>query len=251
MFLGIDIGTGSSKAVIVAADGSLAAAASRQHRTSSPQPGWFEHDAETVWWDDVKALIRDLHGVVPDVRIEAICVSGIGPCTLIADEDGTPLRPAILYGIDRRAGQEIDDLTASLGADTLLELTGNRLTTQAVGPKVLWLAQHEPDLYARARRWYCASNFLVGRLTGQYVIDHYSASTSDPLYDLTRLDWWPEAWTQAAPGIERPRLAWPGEIVGSVGMAAAQERAHPSWRGPSTPWPRLTARAVATLATPW
>lgn len=223
MFLGVDIGTASSKAVVVGADGIVRASARRLHSTSSPRPGWFEHDPEAVWWADFCALTRDVLSSFPGERIDAISVSGIGPCALLADATGSPLRPAILYGIDRRAELEIDELTESLGDELVLRRTGNRLTTQAVGPKLMWLARHEPGTWRNARRWYCASNFLAGRLSGEYVLDHYSASTSDPLYDLTTMDWWPEAWDVAAPGIERPRLAWPGEIVGEVLPAVSAE----------------------------
>jgi xylulokinase len=223
MFLGIDIGTGSSKAVAVDERGAILASASRPHPTSSPHPGWFEHDADGVWWEDLRALVLEVANTVAMDRILAVGISGIGPCALLADSMGQALRPAILYGIDTRAGAEIDELTASLGADQVLERTGNQLTTQAVGPKLLWLAHHEPDVWHEARRWYCASNYLVGRLTGEYVIDNYSASTSDPLYDLTAKDWWPEAWSASATTLDQPRLAWPGAVVGSVQPSAARE----------------------------
>src|SRR5579875_2077725 len=75
-------------------------------------------------------------------------VSGIGPVVLVADGDGRPLRPAILYGIDTRATREIDDLTTRFGESTLVRVCGNRLTTQAVGPKVLWIRRHEPAVWA-------------------------------------------------------------------------------------------------------
>lgn len=222
-FLGVDIGTGSSKAVVVDETGSILTSATRPHRTSSPRPGWFEHDAETVWWDDFRALLAEL---LPGVRadgIHAVCVSGIGPVVLLADADGRPVRSAILYGIDTRAQQEINELTATFGTDALLERCGNLLTSQAVAPKLAWVARHEPDVWQLARRWYSASGYVVGRLTGEYVVDHYTASTSDPLYDLRKLDWWPHAWDVVAPTIDRPGLAWPGEVVGSVlpGMADA------------------------------
>jgi xylulokinase len=220
-FLGIDIGTGSSKAVLVDGNGRVVASATRPHRTTSPQPGWFEHAAEEVWWSAVTALSREVLASAGDTHVEAVCASGIGPCALVTDDVARPLRPAILYGIDRRAIAEIEELTETLGADELLRLTGNRLTTQAVGPKLLWIAHHESAVAERARRWYCASSYIVERLSGEYIRDHYSASTSDPLYDLTRRDWWPGGWAACAPGIERPRLAWPGEIVGRVSTEAA------------------------------
>jgi xylulokinase len=223
MFLGVDVGTASSKAVIADERGDVVASATRPHATSSPHPGWFEHDAEATWWADLVALTHELLAEVPADSIDAICVSGIGPCALVADADGTPLRPAILYGIDTRARAEIDELANALGEAVLLARTGNRLTTQAIGPKLLWIAHHEPEVRARTRRWYSASNWLVGRLTGEFVADHYGSSTSDPLYDLTALDWWPEGWERAAPGLEQPRLAWPGDIVGEVRRDAAAQ----------------------------
>lgn len=228
MFLGVDIGTASSKGVLVDESGALLASAARSHETLSPQPGWFEHDADGVWWTEFRDLVRELLAAQPERGVDAVAVSGIGPCVLIADEAGQPLRAAILYGIDRRAEREIDELSDQLGAEAVLRRGGNRLSTQAVGPKLLWLARHEPATWARARRWYGASSFLVGRLTGEYVMDHYTASASDPLYDLTALGWWPEGWAAAAPRIEPARLAWPGDVVGTVSAAAAAQTGLPA-----------------------
>lgn len=223
MFIGVDIGTSSSKCVVANTDGVVVASAIRQHRTSSPQPGWFEHDAELTWWDDLRALLAEVLAAVPADGITAIGISGIGPCVLITDRAGKPLRPAILYGIDTRAEREITELTLELGEEEVLARCGNRLTTQAVAPKLRWLARHEPDAWHGAERWYCASNWLIGRLTGEYVVDHYTASTSDCLYDLLAGTWWPTAWTAAANRIEQPRLVWPGEVVGEVSQEAAAE----------------------------
>lgn len=223
MFLGVDVGTASSKAVVVDERGELVASATRPHATASPHPGWFEHDAQRTWWADAVALIREVVAPVGAERIAAMCVSGIGPAVLVTDAAGRPLRPAILYGIDTRAEAEIAELTEVLGERELLARTGNVLTTQAVGPKLLWLARHEPGVWERARRWYSASNWLVQRLTGEYVIDHYTASTADPLYDLEMLGWWGRGHDAAAPALERPRLAWPGDVVGEVGRGAAEE----------------------------
>jgi xylulokinase len=240
-FLGVDIGTGSSKAVVTDADGRILAAATRPHHTSSPRPGWFEHDAEGIWWSDFLALLSELQHSVPMKDVWAVAVSGIGPVALLADASGRPVRPAILYGIDTRAQREIDELTQILGTEVMLERTGNLLSTQAVAPKFLWLARHEPDAWSRARRWFCASSYVGWRLTGEYVLDHYSASTADPLYDLDARSWWPRAWDVAAPTLERPRLAWPGEVVGTVRPDVAAETGLP----PGTPVLAGTIDALA------
>ncbi|MER6768127.1 FGGY family carbohydrate kinase, partial [Amycolatopsis sp. NPDC000746] len=205
--LGIDIGTSSSKGVLVGADGTVLARAARPHSTSRPRPGWFEHDAETVWWAGFADLVREL--LAGGRKPAGLAVSGIGPVLLPADAGGRPLRPAILYGVDTRAGAEIAELTAELGEASIVERCGSALSSQAVGPKWRWLYRHEPDVAARARQFLMASSYLVQRLTGEYVLDHHSASQCDPMYDL-RAGGWARDWAAlVAPGIELPRLAWP------------------------------------------
>lgn len=217
LLLGIDIGTSTSKGVLATTSGEVVAAAERPHGLSLPRPGWAEHDAEAVWWTDFAALSRELIGRLPaGARVSAVCASGIGPCLLPADSEGRPLRPAILYGIDTRATAEIQDLTERFGADALLRRGGSPLTSQAVGPKLLWLQRNEPEVWERTQRFFMASSYVVHRLTGEYVLDHHSASQCDPLYDLAG-NRWAEDWVaEVAPGLPMPRLLWPTEVAGSV-----------------------------------
>jgi uncharacterized protein (DUF608 family) len=130
--LGIDIGTSSTKGVLATEQGRVLATAARPHSTSMPRPGWAEHDAETIWWADVCSVSRELLAGLAGstVQVSGACVSGIGPCLLVTDAAGKPLRPAILYGIDTRAGAEILELTARFGADTVLSRGGSPLTSQ-------------------------------------------------------------------------------------------------------------------------
>lgn len=220
VFVGIDVGTASTKAVGVTADGLVVARAERRHGTSSPQAGWFEHDAEHVWWADLRGCLAELLpalGAPPS----AVAVSGIGPCLLPADEDGRPLRPAILYGIDTRAEAQVRSMTEQLG-EAAISATGAILTSQAVGPKMLWLAQHEPEVWARTRRVFMASSYLVHRLTGAYVLDHHSASQCSPLYDQPAAGWDAQRWQAVASDVLPPTLHWAGELVGEVTAEAAR-----------------------------
>ncbi|MBA0052573.1 sugar kinase [Streptomyces sp. AJS327] len=221
LLLGIDIGTASSKGVLVdPSDGRLVASAVREHTTATPHPGWFEHDAERVWWGDLVALARELLADGPELA--GVCVSGIGPCLLPTDARGEPLRPAILYGVDTRAGEQIAAQRARYGAERVLERCGSDLTSQAVGPKLEWLREREPEVYARTRRWYMASSWAAHRLTGgAYVLDHHSASQCAPLYDLREGRWIEEWREEIAPGLEWPELVWPAEVVGEVSAWAA------------------------------
>lgn len=225
VFCGIDIGTSSSKGVLVTADGEIVARASRAHDTATPRPGWVEHDAEGVWWADFLALAKEL--TAAGHRIAGLAVSGIGPVLLPADRDGNPLRPAILYGVDTRAGEEIAELTGELGAEEILLRGGTPLSSQAVGPKLRWLARHEPAVYERTELLLMASSYLVHRLTGRYVLDHHSASQCDPMYDQSAFDWARDWAEVVAPGLRLPELAWPTEVVGTVTPAAARETGLP------------------------
>lgn len=220
--LGVDIGTASSKAVLARPDGTVLAVAEAPHELSLPQPGWAEHDAERIWWADFVRLCATL-GADALAEVEGVCVSGVGPCALPCDADGRPLRPAILYGIDTRATAQIARLEEELGSERILARCGSLLSTQAVGPKLRWLAEHEPDLWRRTARLHMPSSFAIQRLTGEYVLDHHSASQCDPLYDIEVSDWAHDWAATVAPGLPLPRLAWPAEVVGEVTTAAAAE----------------------------
>jgi len=117
LLLGIDIGTGSTKGVLVDTNGTVLLSETLPHTMALPRPGWAEVDAEAVWWHEVCAISRTLTGQLPrGGRVAAMCVSGVGPCLVLCDEDLHPVRPAILYGIDTRASAEIELLARPLPA---------------------------------------------------------------------------------------------------------------------------------------
>ncbi|MEU1621640.1 FGGY family carbohydrate kinase [Streptomyces sp. NPDC005722] len=223
-FLGVDIGTSSSKGVLVDASGTVIATAVREHTVSRPAPGHVEMDPE-VWWGEFCGITRELLSgggrAARPVHVEAVGVSGMGPCVALADAANRPLRPAVLYGVDTRAVAQIARLDAELGREAVLDRCGSVLSTQAVGPKVAWVAEHEPEVFAAARRLFMPSSFLVHRLTGAYVLDHHSASQSVPFYD-TRAQEWYRPWVDAVwPHAELPELRWPGDEAGTVTAGAA------------------------------
>ncbi|MBS1676502.1 MAG: FGGY-family carbohydrate kinase [Actinobacteria bacterium] len=223
LLLGLDIGTGSSKAVLAEPSGTVVAVARQPHRTSYPRPGWAEHDVEAVWWSDFKALCARLVTESRRSRIAAICVSGIGPCLAPCDAELRALRPAILYGVDSRASVEIEEIERRLGREEIFRRGGSVLSSQALGPKLLWLREHEPEVWARCAGWYMASSYVVARLTGEYVLDHHSASQCDPFYDLQARGWAEDWAAELIPGVPLPRLVWPTDVVGEVGAEAAAE----------------------------
>lgn len=224
--LGVDIGTSGSSGAIVDSDLNVVATAEVTHGTDFPQQGWAEHDAEDIWWADLVRLSRDLlaRTDIDPEEITGIGVSALHTNMLPLDENGAPLRPAILYGIDTRTQEEIELLNDRIGEDRIYDVCGNRLTFQSVGPKVLWYKRNEPDLFDRTEMILDATGYVVYRLTGNYTIDHANASFFHPLYDLSEREWSDEMFAEL--GLSQdllPNPQWASEIAGSVTETAAEE----------------------------
>jgi xylulokinase len=224
-FVGVDIGTYSSKGVLVHEDGVVAASASVPHGIDMPQPGFYEQDAERVWWHDFIAITRDLlqHSGVDPKRIAAVGTSAIGSCVLPVDGDGNPLRPAILYGIDTRASAEIEILERKLGKEAIFQRSGMHLSSQASGPKVLWIRRHEPQVFQKTRWFLTSQAYLVLKLTGQASIDIYTAGGYIPLYDVFKREWVKETESMVVSRDRLPDPVWSAAVVGKVTYAAALE----------------------------
>lgn len=242
LLLGIDIGTYSSKGVLCTPEGDVVASHVVEHGISMPRPGWVEQDADAVWWSDTvqicRALVTDDH---PGEAIAGVAISAIGPCMLPVDANGTPLRPGVLYGIDTRAHEEIDWLNARFGTEALFDLGGMALTSQAIGPKILWLRNHEPEVYARTHKILTASSYLIHKLTGEYVIDRHTGTHANPLIDIASLSY-DDRFAGPIIGLDKmPDLRWSTEIAGVVTDAAAGE----TGLAPGTP---VTAGAVDAAA---
>ena len=140
----IDIGTYETKGVLVDNKGFVISEAKRKHKMLVPKPGWAEHRPEEDWWNDFcfvsKTILRE-SGIKPE-DIKAVAGSAIGPCMLPVDSFGNPLMNGVLYGVDNRAEKEVRELTASIGKDLILNKCGNPLTSQSVGPKILWFKRN-------------------------------------------------------------------------------------------------------------
>ena len=222
--LGIDIGTFESKGVLVDGAGRIVAQASRPHKMLVPRPGWAEHRADEDWWGDFVHVTRALlaqSGLDPKA-IRAVASSAIGPCMLPVDSAGAPLMNGVLYGVDTRASAQIASLNAAIGEEVILQRCGNALTSQSVGPKILWLKETHPDLFARTAKVLTSTSYLTWKLTGEYAIDHYTAANFSPLYDVNRLAWTDDL-ADFLPLDRLPQLMWSTDIAGHVTAAAAAE----------------------------
>jgi len=224
--LGVDVGTSSTKGVITDFDGRVLAFRSIETELDSPHPGWFEHDAEKVWWGSfcwtTRALLDSSNIKASDIA--AVGVSAICPDMLPLDENGRPLRPAILYGIDGRAQNEIEELNALFGQDFIFRQSVNILSGQSITPKYLWFRRHEPELCARTRKIHSATGYLVYRLTGQHVVDLGIAVFYAPIFDPRKLEWDVDVAQKIGIDLELlPRPMPAGAVAGVVTPQAAAE----------------------------
>ena len=185
-FMGIDIGTFESRGMLVDENFRVAADASVPHTMDNPKLGYFEHDAEEVWWGDFCKISRGLlreSGAAPE-DVACVGASALGTDCLPVDENCRPLRPAILYGIDARAEAEAAWLTEYYGAARVQQLFGHPICSGDTATKILWIKNNEPEVYRRTHKFLTGSSFLTARLTGRYVIDQFLAKGSfRPLYN--------------------------------------------------------------------
>ncbi len=223
--LGIDVGSYETKGIITTPQGEVLAQASLGHTIDFPHPGWAEQDAERVWWHDFVTLCRRMlaESQIDPAAIAGVGASGTAQCVLPLDGAGRPLRPAILYGIDTRAAQEAAELEQRFGPETVFAHCGHHLLSQDLGPRILWLQRNEPEVFAHTESLLTSSSYLVYRLTGEKVIDIYSAYDSAPMFDIHQYRYLPELTDPLVRMETLPRPAWTAEVVGAVSAAAAGE----------------------------
>ena len=149
-FLGIDTSTTSSKSLLIDEQGNVVAVASSPHTLQTPRPLWSEQNPGE-WWDAVSASIRavlEQAGVGGD-QVAAIGLTGQMHGLVLLDEAGQVLRPAILWN-DQRTQSQCDEIHARIGRERFIQITGNVALTGFTAPKILWVKQNEPDVYATA-----------------------------------------------------------------------------------------------------
>lgn len=169
--MGLDISTTSAKALIINEAGALVAVANTPQPISQPKPLWSEQNAAD-WW---AGMTRSIRAALADSGlaggdIDAVGLTGQMHGLTLLDETGEPLRPAILWN-DQRTQAQCDYMTERIGADRLLALTGNPAVTGFTAPKVLWVRDHEPEVYARAAQILLPKDYIRYKLTDVYATD--------------------------------------------------------------------------------
>lgn len=186
--LGIDVSTTATKALLMNQAGDVVAVATKEYGFDTPHPLWSEQDP-ALWWHGAITSIRD---VITQSGIDPAAVAGIGLTgqmhgLVLLDETGRVLRPSILWN-DQRTAAQCDEIRARLGKAKLIEYTGNDALTGFTAPKILWVRDHEPDVYARIRHILLPKDFVRYQLTGQPGMD-VADGAGTLLIDLRQRTW--------------------------------------------------------------
>ena len=224
MFLGIDVGTGGTRAVVIDEAGQLVATATVEHEPfASPQAGWAEQDPND-WWRAAVAAIREVLAGdnVSAEQIAAVGFSGQMHGAVLLDAADEVLRPAIIW-CDQRTEKQCRKLTEQIGAERLIELVCNPAITGFTLPKLLWTRENEPDLWRQVRTVLLPKDYVRLRLTGDKATDVADASGT-LLFDVRKRAWSETMFAEL--GLDAglfPRAFESIEVTGTINATGAAE----------------------------
>src|ERR1022692_1202408 len=189
MWLGIDVGTGSSRALLVDARGDVRAGYTAAHEEMRMErPLWAEQRPEN-WWD---AVVEAIRGVLAKAGVAGREVKGIGLSgqmhgLVMLDGAGDVIRPSLIW-CDQRSQAQVDAINAQLGRENILRYIANPVLTGFTLPKLLWVRDNEPHNYARMRRMLLPTDYVRFRLTGEFATEVSDASGT-ALFDVVNRRW--------------------------------------------------------------
>lgn len=221
--LGVDIGTTNVKASILdTQSGRIVAFGSQEHPLFHPRPGWAEQEADNYWSAVVSAIRQCLEqGNFAD-RIAGVAISGLVGVTLPVNDKGQPLRPAMIW-MDSRSEAECDDIRRRVGESEINRINGNRVAPWFIDPKALWMAKHEPHIFAATHKFLSPSGYCTFRMSGAFTMNTGDAGLCYA-YEYQKAAWNAKAAEAIGIPIEKlPRLYQSHEVVGEVTRRAAEE----------------------------
>jgi len=221
LVLGIDVSTTATKAVLVDGKGTVAGIGQAVYGLATPHPLWSEQDPDD-WWIGAESAIRqvlsEMGGHADEV--EAIGLTGQMHGAVLLDDADRVLRPAILWN-DQRTGAECDLIREAVGAERLIAITGNDALTGFTAPKLVWVREHEPEVWARIAHVLLPKDYVRLQLTGEHAIDKADAAGT-LLLDLAARDWSPAVLDALGiPAAWLPPTHEGPAVIGRVTEAAA------------------------------
>jgi len=222
--MGIDTGTTGVKAVIFNDEGKILVQSYREYPLIYPGPsGWVELDAERIWEATKEAIAEATAAVGNSDPIEAIAVSSMGETVVPIDKEGRTLMNAIA-NLDTRPIEQAKQLEETLGQWRVFSLTGHLIHPMYTVPKLMWLRQERPEIFARVRKFLCIQDFVSFRLGAKEAAIDWSLASRTLGFDVIRRQWCQEVLEAA--GLSEEMLPKPlpsGEIIGTVDPKVAEE----------------------------
>lgn len=223
--LGFDIGTTTSKGVIIDYEGKIYAEASSEHSIEIPKPSWAEQDAEKYYWGDFKVIIKKMlfNSQINPQDIKAIGVSGLNPSMVPISSEGKQVRPCIIY-LDTRAIEECKKVKEDFGEEKIFKISGTPITPTSSGYKMMWYAKNERDHYKNTWKLVDSHAFIVYKLTGEVALDYGTANTFAPLFDMKNLRWSEEICEECNVCMDKLPSTFPAnKVIGEVSKHVALE----------------------------
>ncbi len=221
-FLGIDVSTTGSKALLVDESGAVVATSASPHTLQTPRPLWSEQDPRE-WWLASAAAVRSVlkQAGVRGESVQAVGLTGQMHGLVLLDEHGEVLRPAILWN-DQRTQAQCDEIHRRIGREKFIRITGNVALTGFTAPKILWVQENEPQVYEKARHVLLPKDYIRYRLTGEFGMDKADGSGT-VLFDLKQRNWSTELLAALGIPFEWMPPTWEGpQFTGQVTHLAAE-----------------------------
>ncbi|RTL60242.1 MAG: gluconate kinase [Sphingobacteriales bacterium] len=186
-FLGIDIGTGSVKAVLINTNGEIIGTAHQHYPTNEPEPGYREQDANVVK-NATFSVIKEIIGKCNQPQqIKSICFSAAMHSIMIVDAEGRPLTPLLLWS-DTRSTEEADDIRYEKDASIIYRKCGTPVHPMLPLTKIKWLKRNAKEAFAAAYKFISIKEYICFHLLGRYIID-YSIASATGMFDIQELKW--------------------------------------------------------------
>ncbi len=188
LFLGIDVSTTATKALLIDELGQVVAVASSPHTLQTPRPLWSEQEPHE-WWLAASASCRSVleKAGVSGENVAAVGLTGQMHGLVLLDEKGEVLRPAILWN-DQRTQSQCDEIHQRIGKEKFIQITGNVALTGFTAPKILWVKENEPAVYAKVKHVLLPKDYVRYKLTATYAMDKADGAGT-VLFDLKSRDW--------------------------------------------------------------
>ena len=184
--IGIDVGTSSTKAVLIDVSGEVVETIVPEYEFQTPRPSWAESDPAD-WWDAAVTAIRALLTKVDPASIVGVGLTGQMHGMVALDGKGEVLRPCIMWN-DQRTGKQCEAITEKVGAEKVIQLTGNPVLPGFTAPKIVWTRENEPEIYARITKILLPKDYVRYKLTGDFFTDVSDASGTS-LLDVANRCW--------------------------------------------------------------